>query len=763
MLKQTKQLYEFGPFRLDVDERLLMRDGRMTPLPPKVFDTLLALVENSGRVVSKDELMQSLWPDTFVEESNLTQNISQLRRALGDGAAGAQYIETIPKRGYRFVAGVQSLAVNGVSAEEAIAVNGHAPAPAADPADQRAGQSDAREQTLPPAVEVETEKLSRKRFVAVATLIAFSGAVVVLALVVASRRAGNNGGQAGDAFQQAALIMLTASGKALNPAISHDGKFIVYVAEDDDLQSLWVRQVAPNSSTQIVAPSEVIFGRMTFSLDDNLIYYVARRKGETLSRLYQVPLLGGAPREIMADVDSPITFSPNGQYFAFVRGYPEQQEASLIVARNDGSEERKLLTRKRSETLSLAGPSWSPDGRLIACAAAVTDQGGNSLDQVLAIRVEDGSFEPIGSQAWSFIGQVAWLSDGSGLVFNAWQRNWGVFSDQIWLLTFPKGEARPVTRDMNNYDSVSVSSNLAAPGAIVTQRTDRVSRISIVSKGAGGFDAERAAPVQSGFGGSFSEMFGLDWTPDERLVYGSQASGNVDVWVTTADGKPQKQLTRDAQADLMPVVTPDGRHIVFVSDRAGSGSIWRMDIDGGDLKQLTRGKNDRFPSLSPDGRWVVFTSFINGYPSLWKVSIDGGEPEQLSTALASRPWVSPDGKWVACIHHDQKDSNYKAALMPFAGGELTPIEGMAKPEFSLIRWLPDSRALTYIATRQGVSNIWSKPIDDGPARQLTNFTTDRIFRFAWSRDGKFLACERGMVIKDVILISEGKSDKLPTP
>ena len=202
MLKETKQLYEFGPFRLDVDERLLMRDGRITPLPPKVFDTLLVLVENSGRVVSKDELMESLWPDTFVEESNLTQNISQLRRALGDGTAEAQYIETIPKRGYRFVAGVQSLAVNGVSAEEAIAVNGHAPAPAADPADQRAGQSDAREQTLPPAVEVETEKLSRKRFMAVATLIAFSATVVVLALVVASRRAGNNGGQAGTLFSR---------------------------------------------------------------------------------------------------------------------------------------------------------------------------------------------------------------------------------------------------------------------------------------------------------------------------------------------------------------------------------------------------------------------------------------------------------------------------------------------------------------------------------------------------------------------------------
>jgi len=758
MRKRTRQLYEFGPFRLDADERLLIRDGRMTPLPPKVFDTLLVLVENSGRVVSKDELMQSLWPDTFVEESNLTQNISQLRRALGDGAADAQYIETVPKRGYRFIAGVQPLAVNGISTEEAFAVNGHAPAPAAEAEPKLADC----EQTLPLETGIAPEKLNRKRSLAVATLVAFSLAIVILALVVASRRAGNNGWQARDAFQQVELVKLTASGKALLPAISRDGKFVAYVAEDDGLQSLWVRQAPTNSSAQIVAPAEVVFAGATFSLDDSLIYYVARRKGEDLNKLYQIPLLGGAAREIMANVDSPVTFSPNGQYFAFVRNYMAQRETSLIVAKLDGSEERKLATRKRPETLSLLGPSWSPDGRMIACAAVVAGQGGSSM-QVLAFRVEDGSSEPIGSQTWTFIGQVAWLGDGSGLAFNAWQRNWGTYGDQIWLLTFPKGEARPVTKDMNNYDGVSVSANLAAPGAMITQRTDRVSRISIMSKGAGGFDAERAAQIQSGFSGNLSERFGLDWTPDERMVYSSQASGNLDVWITTADGKQQKQLTRDEQIDLQPVVTPDGRYIVFVSERAGSSHIWRMDLDGGDLKQLTRGKNHYSPSLSPDGRWVVYHSSTPGSPSLWKVSIDGGEPAPLSAASAIRPQVSPDGKWIACFYQDQKDGVFKAGLLPFAGGEPTLVEGMAQPEFLILRWSPDSRELTYIATRQGVSNIWSKPIDGGPAHQLTNFTSDRIFRFAWSRDGKFLACERGMDINDAVLISAVKPDKLPAP
>ncbi len=758
MRKQTKQLYEFGPFRLDVDERLLMRDGRMTPLPPKVFDTLLALVENSGRVVSKDELMQSLWPDTFVEESNLTQNISQLRRALGDGTADAHYIETIPKRGYRFVASVQPLAVSGGSPDKAIVVNGYEPVSAADPSARLADL----EKTLPPVAEAVAEKFEWRRSLTVAALLAFSLAIVVLALVVAGRRAGINTGPAGTAFQRITLTKQTASGKALFPAISRDGKYVAYVLEDGDLQSLRVKQTAIDNNAQVVAPADVVFKGVAFALDNDFIYYVARPKSGQVNKLYQVPLLGGAPREVMANVDSPITFSPNGQYFAFIRYNPPQRETALIVARLDGSEARTLAARNRIEELSMQGPSWSPDGRLIACVEYKVGQDEFSA-QVLAIRVEDGSSEPIGSQRWSHIGQLAWLGDGGGVVFSAWQRSWGVYGDQLWLLTFPKGEARRLTNDMNSYDGVSVSANSAAPALLVTRRTDRVSRIWIAPAHPNGFDAERATHIQSGFGDNDSEWFGLDWTPDGRLVYASQASGNVDVWIVTADGKQQRQLTRDTQNDIMPAVTPDGRYIVFTSDRAGGRNIWRMETDGGGLKQLTRGRFDHYPSLSPDGRWVIYSSLSGDGPTFWKVSIDGGEPTQLSPALATRPTLSPDGKWISCFCKDGKDGRYKVALIPVEGGKPAFIEGMEQPDFHILRWSPDSRALTYIATRQGVSNIWSKPIDGAPARQLTDFTADRIFRFAWSRDGKFLACERGIIINDAVLISDGNPDKLPAP
>src|SRR5262249_9161661 len=163
----------------------------------------------------------------------------------------------------------------------------------------------------------------------------------------------------------------------------------------------------------------VRFVGVTFSLDDNHIYYVARPASERANKLYQVPLLGGAPREIMTNVDSPITFSPNGQYFAFVRNFPAQREHALIIARRDGSEEHKLAKRTRPEELSPLGPSWSPDGRLIACATEGIEQG-DFFMRILAFRVEDGSSEPIGSQKWSYIGQVAWLSDGGGVIFSAW-------------------------------------------------------------------------------------------------------------------------------------------------------------------------------------------------------------------------------------------------------------------------------------------------------------------------------------------------------
>jgi Tol biopolymer transport system component/DNA-binding winged helix-turn-helix (wHTH) protein len=639
------QLYKFGQFCLDVSERVLIRDGRVVPLSPKVFDTLLVLIENRGGILGKDELMQAIWPDAIVEESNLTHNISQIRRALGD----CEYIETIPRRGYRFVPEVQIVrreAQGGETVETGdslgrpvfISPNGiisaHSVIAAAggDQSEMIVSVASVSPSVgeIQPDMVGKTPALNLRRAPRPAALLLVGLAIVLLALFVIYRPANDH---AEKFFRPINPTKLTTSGNALHAAVSRDGRYVAYVMQEGDRQSLWIRQAAATSQAQIVAPADVAFGGVTFAPDDNFIYYVARANGEPVSQLYQIPVLGGVPKQVMSGVDSPVTFSPDGQSLAFVRDYPASGEMSLITVGLNGSDERKLLTRKSPEVLSLGGPSWSPDGMVIACGAYSIARF-ESPAQVLAVSVVDGSARPIGDQTWTVIGQVAWLGDGSGVVFIGWRLVTASYGDPLWLLTYPKGEAQQLTSNLTTYASVSVS---ADSSRLVMNRRDRVSRLWVVPASGTGFDVSRAAQLQSGFGDNFSDQFGLDWTPDGRLVYASQASGNLDLWVTTTNNQQPRQLTREALTDMEPTVSADGRYIVFMSTRSGHGNIWRMDIDGSNPKQLTRARGDDFPSLSPDGRWVIYSSWNSGRQALWKTSIDGGEPVQLTQKLTARP------------------------------------------------------------------------------------------------------------------------------
>jgi eukaryotic-like serine/threonine-protein kinase len=744
----TSDLYEFGPFHLDLNERLVLRDGCVVPLSPKVFDTLLVLVQNSGRILGKDELMQMIWPDTFVEESNLTQNISQIRRALGDDC---NCIETIPRRGYRFVFPVQF--VKRELRNTSWTGNGSG----LDLVNPRNGSSSSIITTSKPSTDNAIENPQDESNQRILVALFLVGLVIMaMAYFVAPRHLLFSAKHESYAFRLIDLVRLATAGEPLQTALSHDGKYVAYVEGDGDRQSLWIRQVSTTSGVRVVAPAEVVFNGVTFAPDDGFLYYVTRPKNEIGGSLFQVPVLGGAPKQLMTSVHTPVALSPDGRSVAFVRNYPAQDEMSLITARVDGSDERRLLTRTRPEMLSFMGPSWSPDGEVIACAEG-SIEGVESKVRVLAVSVSNGSTRPIGDRAWTFIGQVAWLGDGSGIVFHAWSRSSAVYGDPLWLLNYPEGEARPITNDLTNYEGVSISSDSRA---LVTRRINRASHILIVPVEGSGPDVSQARQLRSSSGDNFSEALGMDWTPDGRLVYASQASGNLEIWAIAANGQSESQMTRDPASDLLPTTSTSGRYIVFVSDRSGRSNIWRMDLDGGNPKQLTHGRGDFSPSLSPDGQWLVYSSWGNGSnreEALWKTPIDGGEPVRMAQNSNPRPTISPDGKWIAYSYRDSKDYNIRVAVLPFAGGEPRILKGMASADFGLIRWSPDSRALTYIDTREGVSNIWSLPIDGGEAKQLTRFTTDRIFRFAWANDGKYLACERGLMIKDIVLITTTSS------
>ena len=535
------------------------------------------------------------------------------------------------------------------------------------------------------------------------------------------------------------ITRLTSIGNVTSAAISPDAKYVAYaVRSGPEGSSLWVRQVATTSNVQVVPPSggNYYFG-LTFSPDGTFVYYLSRVAGG-FTVLYQMPVLGGGSRKVIEHLNTPISFSPDGKQFAFIRDRPE--ESALMVANAEGGGEQTIATRKSPASfgdLNHGGPAWSPDGRVIACIAK------DSINwSVVEIPVRGGAERPITSQIWAAIGQLAWLPDGSALIMTGADEVSKFLSLQVWYLSYPSGSVRKITNDLNFYSGVSISSDSSV---LLTVQANQSANIWIVAEG----DSSLAKQITSGVS-NLAGSFGIAWTPDDRIVYHSTASGNEDIWIMEADGTGNRQLTVKASANFLPSVCPDGRYIVFVSDRGGTRNIWRMDLDGSNQKKLAAGN---FPQCTPDGRSVIF-----GPRPLKKMSIDGGEPVQL-TDKGRTGWaaISPDGKMIAAHYVQQPDIPAKIAIIPIEGGEPVKLFDASWPSrIPCIRWTADGRAVTYVANHDGVNNIWSQPIDGGPPKQLTDFKSDEIFRFDWSRDGKRLVLSRGVESRDVVLIRDFK-------
>ena len=560
--------------------------------------------------------------------------------------------------------------------------------------------------------------------------------LVVIAAAVAAYKWGQT--QPSMPFQAIKIAQLTSNGKVFRASVSPDGRYIVYAVDDGGQQSLWMRQVAATSNVQLIPPAPVQYFGITFTPDGNFVDYVLWEQTKTTVALYQVSALGGASRKLLDNVHTPVSFSSDGKKLAFIRASPSTGEYDLMIANADGSGESKLGTKKLPDFYFLqGGPAWSPDGTTIACPAG-SFTGGFHVG-MLEIRLDNGAERSITPRRWFWLGQPRWLKDGRGLVMTARDRFAG--PEQIWRLSYPAGEATQLTNDLNDYHSLSLDSNSTN---IMAVQSVRISGTWLMP----GTDITSAKQIAAGHYDS------LAWTPDGRVVYASSESGNLDIWIMDAHGKNQKQLTFDSHSDFGPIPSPTGNYLVFVSDRAGTFNIWRMDTDGSNVKQLTNGGGGESPSFSPDGKWILYSDYADGKLGIWKVSVEGGNAIGVTDKASWSPVVSPDGKLIACYYAaDEKGVEVKLAIIPFDGG---PPLKMFQTFSPLFRWTADGRSLTYIADSAGVSNIWTLPLDGATATQLTDFKTDRIFWFDWSRDEKQLALVRGAVASDVVLISDMK-------
>jgi eukaryotic-like serine/threonine-protein kinase len=725
-----KSLYQFGDFRLDPGRRLLWKQDQPIQLQPKAFDTLLVLVQHNDRVMSKDELMKLVWKDAFVEESNLTQNIFVLRKTLGETAGTHRFIVTVPGRGYRFAEMVRT-----IGEADYVIVESHSQSRVIIEEEDVHSGDDGGAAGLPDArrsIQATSQRLPRYK-------LRFAGVAVCAAIVAAFAIYAVGGFKPKPAFQTMTMERVTNAGEVKRGAISPDGKYLAFAAGEPGKVGLWVRQVATHSDIQILPQTAVGFGSLIFSRDGNYIFYVLDPGRGLSDQLFQVPTLGGQSRKIAGAIDSPVSFSPDGRNFAFLRRTTSEVNG-LFVRDIATGVERKLAERMAPEGFTGLGLAWSADGKQLAVSAYA-----GGMCHVMTIPAAGGQLRPIGTERWVHIRQVAWLADSSGLVLIGLQSHNS--SGQIWHLSFPGGKARRVTNDLNDYKDLSLTADSRTLFAV---QGELISNIWTLA----GAKTAQAVQVTSGVG-TQDGVFGLQWSKDGSMLYASLAGGTRQLWFRKPGGEP-RQITTDAELGFFstPSVCPDGRTVVYGAGRYGSASIWRVDADGVKPDPLIPPGTNGGPSCSPDGKWVYYNA-LGKYYSLWRVPARGGRPEQITHFPSVLPYASPDGKWVAYEIADPNRSGF--GIVPASGGPPAKVFEVSHASLSgaaVMRWSPASDAIDFVDARAGVSNVWRQPIEGGAPRQVTDFSSGVIFNFVWLPNGKDMAVARGSTSSDVVRIQD---------
>src|SRR5499427_5724079 len=444
MSQSSTRLYEFGAFRLDAVERVLWRGEEMIVLPPKVFDTLWMLVKEEGRVVSKSELMEAIWADAFVEESNVSQNVYTLRRALGVDEQGRQFIETIPRRGYRFAVPVKLLdeaSNGGVSANNSQAFAATQPEIATPSA---------------PA-EKEIRPRSAMRY----ALFAAAGLLILSALGHGVYQFVNRRGKKEKIapIEQVRFQRLTDSGDVVFPTISPDGKQLAYVRHEEEQASVWVKQIEMGSSSQVLPPSRRNYQSLVFSPDGQYLFF---REFVEHGAIYQTAISGGAPKRVADNVWSDFSVSPDGKQLAFIRRDAARSAHLLILSDTAGGVERELRARQAPLEYGLIAPAWSPD------SSKLVDSAGSEQRRLLTVDVSTGEERELKAPHWRSITKVLWTPDGKHLIFSA--RSPDEPSSQLWMLAYPDGEIRRLTNDLEYYFWISLS----VDGRMLVTRQQRI-------------------------------------------------------------------------------------------------------------------------------------------------------------------------------------------------------------------------------------------------------------------------------------------------
>jgi len=664
---------QFGPFSIDVGERVLRRDGRPVPLTPKAFDVLAALIEQPGRLISKEELLQKVWPDTFVEESNLAYNVFALRKALGDTADNGQYVETIAKRGYRFTASVTPAGPGneGPRSPEGI---GEAP--------------EAEAFTAPTAPDVRgvfsSRSLLAPAWFAVGVICA-SG--VLLFMIRPTAVPAPSVVRA-----QIAPGVLLSEGSTF--ALSPDGRQIVFAgAGSDGVNRLWIRRMDAEEARPLPGTETALGGLtppMFWSPDSQSVAFAPP------GQLKRIDVRGGAPRTVCDLPYGAIGGSWNADDVLVV-GQPAGGLLRCPAAGGAVSQVTRL-DPARGENLHLL-PSFLPDGRhflYLSVSRAAPEKSGVYLGSL-----DDAPSAPRpGRLVATGFGAAYARSDGGSMGHVVFLQEHTLFAQAFDERSLQlRGEPVPLAQPVGSFldgGFFAVSQN----DVIAFRAPDKEFQLAWFDR-----RGNQLGPV--GDAGLYSA---LAISPDDsRIVTVKEVfrpNIDQDIWVFDSSRTAMRRVTSEAQLEGSPVWSADGKRLIF-NTTGGIGSLFEQVVDGASRPQPLLKTNEHLipTSVSADGRFLLYAANVGSARlDLWALSLT--DPQQRFPLIQRDfdQWqgqFSPDSRWVAYVSDESGRSEVLVRRFVAPSDGLTP-----EPETVVVssaggtapRWRADGRELYFISS-----------------------------------------------------------------